>query len=121
MVRVHRAQELYAGPMLPWAPDLTVEWRDNAYMPTEDEGDRRTVFVPRWREYMAWPTTGSHRIDGVLLASGPRIPRGRRIEGARILDLVPTWLHTLDQPVPRDLSGRVISPLFEPAREETLE
>ena len=58
IVRVHRAADLYAGPMLPWAPDLVIEWRDNAYMPTEDEGDRKTVFVPRWREYMAWPTTG---------------------------------------------------------------
>ncbi len=121
VVRAHRAEELYAGPMLPWAPDLTVEWRDNAYMPTEDEGDRWTVFVPRWREFMAWPTTGSHRVDGILLSSGPGIARGRRIDGARIVDLMPTWLQTLNQPVPPDLSGRVISELFEPAGERILE
>jgi predicted AlkP superfamily phosphohydrolase/phosphomutase len=121
VVRALRAEELYAGPMRPWAPDLTVEWRDSAYMPTEDEGDRRTVFVPRWREYMGWPTTGSHRIDGMLLAAGPGIAGGRRIDGAGIVDLVPTWLEMLDQPAPPDLSGRVISELFGPARQRSLE
>jgi predicted AlkP superfamily phosphohydrolase/phosphomutase len=121
VVRVHRAADLYAGPMLPWAPDLVIEWRGNTYMPTEDEGDRQTVFVPRWREYMAWPTTGSHRVDGILLCQGPGVARGRRIEGARIADLVPTWLSLLQQPVPSDLPGRVLAELCEPVEARMVE
>jgi predicted AlkP superfamily phosphohydrolase/phosphomutase len=121
VARVHRAADLYAGPMLPSAPDLVVEWRDNAYMPTEDEGDRQTVFVPRWREYMAWPTTGSHRVDGILLTHGPGVARDRRIEGVRIADLVPTWLSVLQQPIPSDLPGRVVTELFDPAEARVVE
>lgn len=113
--RVYRAEELYQGPMLDWAPDLVVAWRDTAYMPTENDKDKDSVFVARWREYMNWPTSGGHRLDGVLIAHGPGIRKGSTIDGARIIDLMPTWLQCLGQPIPADLEGRVIAELFEPA------
>jgi predicted AlkP superfamily phosphohydrolase/phosphomutase len=111
--RVYRAEELYKGPMLEWAPDLIVEWRDSAYMPTESDRDRESIFVTRWREYMNWPTSGSHRIDGILFAKGPGICKGKKVEGASIIDMTPTWLHSLNQRIPDDLEGRVIPTLFE--------
>jgi predicted AlkP superfamily phosphohydrolase/phosphomutase len=113
--RVHRAEELYRGPMLDWAPDLIIAWRDNAYMPTEHDRDKDSIFVTRWREYMNWPTSGGHRLEGVLVACGPGICRGATVTGAGIIDLVPTWLHCLRQDVPGDLEGRVIPELFERA------
>ena len=112
VVRVHRREDLYSGPMVEWAPDLVIEWRDCAYMPTESEKDRDSVFVERWREYMDWPTSGGHRMEGVLVASGPGIRRGGEIEGARIIDLMPTWLSALGEPVPDDLEGIVLEDLF---------
>jgi predicted AlkP superfamily phosphohydrolase/phosphomutase len=111
--RVHRAEDLYHGPMLAWAPDLIIAWRDTAYMPTETDRDKDAIFVTRWREYMNWPTSGGHRLDGVLVASGPGLRRGVTVTGARIIDLLPTWLHCLQQDVPSDLEGRVIPDLFE--------
>lgn len=113
VARVHRREELYDGPMLEWAPDLIVEWRDCAYMPTENEKDGDSIFVERWREYMDWPTSGGHRLEGVLVASGPGIRRGGEIEGARIIDLMPTWLAALGEPVPDGLEGVVLDGLFE--------
>ena len=113
VARVHRREELYRGPMLPWAPDLVVEWRDCAYMPTENEKDTDAIFVERWREYMDWPTSGGHRMEGVLIASGPGIRRGGTIEGARIVDLMPTWLAALGEPLPDGLEGVVLDTLFE--------
>jgi predicted AlkP superfamily phosphohydrolase/phosphomutase len=82
-------------------------------MPTESERDKESIFVPRWREYMNWPTTGSHRIDGILFAKGPGICKGKKVEGASIIDMTPTWLHSLNQRIPDDLEGRVIPGLFE--------
>jgi len=111
--RVYKREELYQGPMLEWAPDLIIAWRDTLYQPTESDKDKDKIFVTRWREYMDWPTTGSHRIDGILFAKGPKIRRGKRIEGAGIADLLPTWLAAANQPVPADVEGRVISNLFE--------
>jgi predicted AlkP superfamily phosphohydrolase/phosphomutase len=110
--RVYRAEELYQGPMLAWAPDLVIAWRDTAYMPTESDRDKDSIFVTRWREYMNWPTSGSHRLDGVLIARGPNVRRGVTVTGARIVDLAPTWLHCFGHEVPAELEGRVISELF---------
>jgi predicted AlkP superfamily phosphohydrolase/phosphomutase len=111
---VYRREALYQGPMLEWAPDLVVAWKDAAYMPTENDKNKNEIFVTRWREYMNWPTSGSHRVDGVLIANGPGIRRGAVVEGARIIDLAPTWLRCLDQPITGKLEGRVIEGLFEP-------
>jgi predicted AlkP superfamily phosphohydrolase/phosphomutase len=116
--RVYRREELYRGPLLEWAPDLIVAWRDGKYMPTESDRDKDAVFVSRWREYMNWPTTGSHRIDGILFAKGPGIRRGRRIEAARIIDLMPTWLSALNREIPADIEGKTIPELFEPNHTE---
>jgi predicted AlkP superfamily phosphohydrolase/phosphomutase len=111
--RVYRREELFQGPMLDWAPDLIVEWRNCAYMPTESERDKGSVFVERWREYMDWPTSGAHRIEGVLVASGPGIRVDNELEGARIIDLMPTWLTCLGQPLPAGLEGTVLNDLFD--------
>ena len=112
--KVYRADELYQGPLLLMAPDITVVWRDGLYCPHEGKHDDASVFVTRWREYMNWPTSGGHRLDGVLFASGPGIRRGHRINGASILDLVPTWLHAFKQPLPKHLQGHIIGGMFEP-------
>ena len=116
VARVHKAEELYQGPMVALAPDLVIEWADDAYMPTEQDKESHSVFVTRWREDMSWPTTGSHRLDGILLAMGPGIRRGAKISGATIYDLMPTWLYALGQPIPGDLEGKVLSELFSDAR-----
>jgi predicted AlkP superfamily phosphohydrolase/phosphomutase len=111
VTRVYRREELFEGPMTYLAPDLLIEWRDDMYMPAEREEARDQVFVTRWREGMSWPTSGSHRLDGVLIAAGPGIEAGTRITGATILDLLPTWLHLLGQPVPEGLEGQVLDDL----------
>jgi predicted AlkP superfamily phosphohydrolase/phosphomutase len=110
--RVFYPEELYAGPMLQHAPDLVIAWHDTAYIPTEEETVPDAVFVPRRRAGMSWPTTGSHRRDGMLLCAGPGIGRGARIEGARLVDLAPTWFACLGQQPEPDFSGRVLNELF---------
>ncbi len=71
--RVYTREEQYDGPWVPWAPDLMIYWRNTSYMPIEEDGDCISVFVPRMREHMDWPTTGNHRMDGMLFAVGPAI------------------------------------------------
>ncbi len=117
--RVYRREELFKGPNVGSTPDLIIAWRDTAYQPTESDRDRDAVFVDRWREYMEWPTTGSHRVDGIFFAKGPGIRRDQQIKGAGIVDLMPTWLSALGQPAPEKLEGRVLADLFEQASERT--
>jgi predicted AlkP superfamily phosphohydrolase/phosphomutase len=111
--RAYRSRELYAGSMQAIAPDVTIAWRDGLYCPHEGKRGDHSVFVPRWREYMNWHTTGGHRTNGILFAKGPGIRRGHQINGAGILDLMPTWLHSFGQEIPDHVEGTVISRLFE--------
>jgi hypothetical protein len=49
-----------------------------------------------------------HRELGTWLAVGPEAAgRGVRVEGARVIDVLPTMLHLLDLPVADDLDGQV--------------
>ncbi|RMD84910.1 MAG: hypothetical protein D6815_03175 [Candidatus Dadabacteria bacterium] len=56
--------------------------------------------------------SGSHRKEGVLIAAGPGIRKGARIEGASVYDITPTLLHYLGLPVAQDMDGRVLVDLF---------
>lgn len=53
--------------------------------------------------------SGSHRMHGVLIASGPPIQRGSLLNQPRIVDLAPTVLHLMGCPVPQDMDGRVLA------------
>lgn len=112
---VARPEQLYTGPAIDSAPDLTVIWSDGAYMTTEYARGRDEVFVERWRKGMSWPTTGSHRCDGMLIAAGPGVPGagGTDLGAISHFDLLPTWLSMLDQPVPCELKGRAVAELTD--------
>jgi predicted AlkP superfamily phosphohydrolase/phosphomutase len=111
--KIYRREELYKGPCLEYAPDLLIDWVDSAYMPSESDKNKDSIFVERWRENMNWPTSGSHRIDGILLAKGPGIAKNKSVNDARIIDMTPTWLYLLNQKIPDDTEGKVITSLFD--------
>jgi hypothetical protein len=52
-------------------------------------------------------TSGHHRLDGIIAMMGRGVPRGGRIEGARLVDVLPTVLTLLDVPLARTLEGAV--------------
>lgn len=56
-----------------------------------------------------------HETDGIFIAAGPRLRRGAWIEGASVLDITPTVLHYLGLPVAKDMDGKVLEKIFEPA------
>src|SRR5690606_23223779 len=105
---VHRGEELYQGPHGGRAPDLVVEWEDYAYMPTESAVSGEKVFVPRMREYMSWATTGSHRPEGVFIAAGPGIEKGKLSRSIRLIDLAPTWLAAMGAEQSPSFQGEVV-------------
>jgi predicted AlkP superfamily phosphohydrolase/phosphomutase len=103
---VHRREDLFAGEYLRSSPDLIVEWDGFRYMPSEDLTSNSGVFGPRTREYMNWPTTGSHRPEGLLLANGPFVRRGKLDKPIELVDLAPTLLALLRCAVPSAMEGK---------------
>ncbi len=54
-----------------------------------------------------------HAPEGFLIAKGPHLARGARVAEASILDLAPTILHLMGEPVPSDADGRVLLEILE--------
>jgi predicted AlkP superfamily phosphohydrolase/phosphomutase len=124
--RVWRREELFHGPFLERFPDLIVE---AAYA---------DVFKPRGAykgadaarqltpvELSEITITGCHRSNGVFIAWGPDIRPGGQVRGAALIDVAPTALHLLGQPVPVEMDGHVLhaalaGPAAGPVRAATL-
>ena len=53
---------------------------------------------------------GNHWPDGFLLAAGPQIRPGTKLENAHIFDLMPTVYELLDLETPQGLHGKSLLP-----------
>lgn len=100
ITHAYRGETLYHGPLVHLAPDLIIEY-NNLY--------RSDAENPPHNPYVE----GGHTIDGVFLAYGPGIAPGP-VSGTRLIDLAPTILHLLNQPIPPDMDGRVLTNIFTP-------
>lgn len=111
--KVYPKHELYWGEYVDFAPDLIVQWENYEYDCRQRFGSEETaVFgdaltLNDLQE--AQTMSAVHRLQGTLMLRGNRVPRARRIDGAEIIDLAPTVLYLLGQPVPRTMDGRVLT------------
>jgi predicted AlkP superfamily phosphohydrolase/phosphomutase len=121
--RVLRTEDLYPGPGADALPDLIVLWQDgyiarsDAVRGRSDAGGQETADTSSLIEPIdmssgAW--NGCHTQDGVLVFHGPDAGGPGDIKGARLIDLAPTLLHLLGEPVPEDMTGRVLEDVFAP-------
>ena len=106
---VYRREEVYHGPYVQQSPDLRVVWKEYPA--------RRMIYAAAGELWAAacWGfsgQTGDHAPVGILMATGRNVARGVVVEGAQIIDLAPTVLYALGQPVPADMDGRVLAGLF---------
>ena len=114
---VLRREEIYQGAASDEAPDLILVPRDyhyaisNRLFRQSDNGVGIVVNEPHWRG-----TSGRHRPEGILVIRSERGGEaGKTIEGARLVDIVPTILYRMNLPIPPDLDGKVLTEAFEPA------
>jgi predicted AlkP superfamily phosphohydrolase/phosphomutase len=110
MIReVLRKEELYHGPMLRKAPDLSFVIRDFLY----DSSVQFGIGVNGIFGVPVFEDSGTHRREGILIASGRGIKPGFTIEGATLVDITPTALHLLNLPIPIDTDGNVLTTMFK--------
>lgn len=113
--RVWRREELYHGPFLERLPDLVVE-ADYPDM-FKPHGAYRGPSPARQltpAELRQRAITGCHRQDGIFIAWGPDVQPGARTHAAALVDVAPTVLHLLGEPVPVEMDGRVLSEALRP-------
>jgi predicted AlkP superfamily phosphohydrolase/phosphomutase len=135
---VDRASHRFWGPMRPWSvsmrmDDEVIEAFKNvvpAYYERVDEligevldaVDENSVIIVcsdhgfrgplRTKEGMQLGIK-MHRDIGILAAKGPGIRKGATLTNASVLDLTPTILALLGEPVGRDMDGFVLTELIE--------
>lgn len=106
--RIARREEVFDGPYAHFAPDILFAFDEGAVI-----GD--DILASPVLEKSSWFSgTGTHRLEGLLMAKGGGIRENTAIFGARIYDLAPTILHSMGLPIPTDMNGRVLTELFSP-------
>jgi predicted AlkP superfamily phosphohydrolase/phosphomutase len=111
---IYRREEIYRGDQLDRAPDiLFIPKRLEYFGFGEYEFGSHKVI-----EAMQRGISGTHRLTGVFLAYGAAVKPGVVVEGASLVDLAPTILHVLGEPIPSTMDGRVLQEVlvdgFEP-------
>lgn len=95
---VFSRDEVFEGPWLHEAPDLVLvltryhqdyKFGSNAILRSAPD-----------------KISGNHRIEGILIASGPDIKKGAEVPPQSVLDITPTVLQILDVPLPDGLDGK---------------
>lgn len=113
--RVYKREELYTGEFVNKAPDLVVEWNDMAFFSGKRADGPELVTKKERYRLTDILRSGDHRPNGIFIADGPCIADGKEIAGAHIMDLAPTILYLMGQPVPEDMDGCVLSQIFNPS------
>jgi predicted AlkP superfamily phosphohydrolase/phosphomutase len=109
--QVYFNEELYDGPRLDNAPDLLAVMRDFSF--TTRKGYEFAEVRGQIFHEPYTGETGSHRLDGILIAAGPDIKTSTRLtEHHAIIDLTPTLLRLMDCPVPDFMDGDVIEAML---------
>lgn len=110
---VFRREELHSGDFLDMAPDIVIEWNEKAFF-TGKKTNKRELSAKKERfELTGILRSGDHRPNGVIMGKGPLIAKAKSISGAHIMDLAPTILYLLDQPVPSDMDGKILYQIFQ--------
>lgn len=105
--RVIPGREVYHGPYAHKGPDLHLVLDDYNMIACPLFATEGRVITHQIRG-----DSGCHRREGIFIAQGPDIQAGVTLPEADILDLAPTILHLLGEPVPQVMDGRVLAELF---------
>jgi predicted AlkP superfamily phosphohydrolase/phosphomutase len=98
--RIWRREEVFKGKFADEAPDLLLE-----PAPLYSLTHAKSMVEPA-----DW-LSGDHRLDGVLVAAGPRVDRSSFPDSARLVDLAPTLLAAVGAPASVRHTGQVLRPV----------
>jgi predicted AlkP superfamily phosphohydrolase/phosphomutase len=105
--RISRAIEIFGGDIPDSLPDLFVEWKPGHFM--------RRVVHPRVELVQKKPEffrVSDHTNHGFTAAAGSSIRSQGSIGDISLLDLSPTFLTLMGEPVPERMTGRVMKTIL---------
>lgn len=105
-----RREEIFSGPYLDRMPDILVSIENGITVRTDFGKDVwGTARASELRDL-----SGEHDMDGIFVGSGSDIHSAGFLPPASLLDVAPTLLYALREPVPENMDGRVMADIFHP-------
>ncbi len=114
VTKVILREETYQGPYSHFGPDINLILDDYNMIAFPLFATDNKIITQQIRG-----DSGCHRREGIFIARGQAISQSGRLPEANILDLAPTILHLLGQPVPKRMDGRVLTEIFRTPSEIT--
>lgn len=103
VVSVSRVRELFGEDSHPALPDLFVEFKPGKFMDTVTfDGKEITMKRPEFFR------RSDHSCYGFFALSGPSVKRRGAAGDINVLDIAPTFLSLIGEPVPDEMQGRPI-------------
>jgi predicted AlkP superfamily phosphohydrolase/phosphomutase len=103
ITEIHKREDVFPGSAMGDAPDLQLVLRDFGFVSV-----RNVLPVVEKRHY----PIGTHHPDGVFMAYGPGVEKGKMLGRRHITDVSSTLLYSLDLDVPSDFEGVVPPNMF---------
>lgn len=119
--RVFKREELFHGPNFERTPDLLIQFNSPGgygYQLRHGVLSDRIQAIEMVSEdelLRSLRPNASHELEGICIMRGPAIQPGKELVDANIVDLAPTALYLLGEPIPEDMDGRVLSEAFSPS------
>lgn len=112
VIRAQRREEVY-DTFQENTPDIILTWQPGYFSIGEGEmaqlgirADKESLFSPhRW--------SGNHLPNGIFILAGPDVKAGQRLMDAQITDIAPTIMALMEQGVPDDMDGKVLTAALE--------
>jgi predicted AlkP superfamily phosphohydrolase/phosphomutase len=108
MRAVHRSEDLFRGPYAREVGDLILEPFDDCGY-TFYSKELLAHGTPRATDQVQ---RGTHDLNGIFLLSGPDIKETSSVMSCSIMDMVPTVLHLVGEPIPGHIEGRVVQEMM---------
>lgn len=113
--KAHKREEIYSGQMLEKASDIVLEI-ENGYTCNDVLVEGKVISSCNLVDDFFWKDnrwSSDHEPNGILIMSGDGIKKENEIEGAEIIDIMPTLFYILSIPIPDNLDGKVLVDAFE--------
>lgn len=96
--KIFTKEELYSGPFTNLGPDILLV--PNGFFITSELLEEI---------YTNYGPSSFHKLEGIFIAYGNNVKKGKYLDSLSIYDIAPTILHAFNLPIPIDMDGKILT------------
>jgi predicted AlkP superfamily phosphohydrolase/phosphomutase len=100
-----KRKEIHKGKYARYGPDFFISF-DNYHWNIDEQLGHDSVYS---YDTSLGPDDGGHGLHGFFAIEGPGVPALGKLTDLTLLDVAPTILHVMDEFIPEDMEGRVLT------------